>query len=248
MERTIIKIGGASGMGLLSSGHIISRALKDLGFYMTVDREYPSLIKGGSSNVQIEFSTKKVRSLSTKVDIVIALDRQGLLEHIPSIKRGGILIHGYERHAFIPELKKLAKEHHIISKDIHELLAKEKETGAYNEVIFENLIEKEISKAERYSFIFSIVAFKSDKKTLKRIEVLHLRASDYFGKVDRETYAVLLSHTCIEDSLIFAKKLKGIIKHQHIAISQYMPGDSVELIYDKLDVAMKDKKEIDIEV
>lgn len=141
-----------------------------------------------------------------------------------------------------------AKEHHIISKDIHELLAKEKETGAYNEVIFEDLVEKEISKAERYSFLFSIVAFKSDKKTLKRIEVLHLRASDYFGKVDRETYAILLSHTSIEDSLIFAKKLKGIIKHQHIAISQYMPGDSVELIYDKLDVALKDKKEIDIEV
>lgn len=100
-------------MGLLSSGHIISRALKALGFYMTVDREYPSLIKGGSSNVQIEFSTQKVRSLSTRVDIVIALDRQGLLEHIPSIKKGGILIHGYERHAFVPELKKLAKKHGV---------------------------------------------------------------------------------------------------------------------------------------
>jgi len=141
-----------------------------------------------------------------------------------------------------------AKEHNIITKDIHELLAKEKETGAYNEVIFEDLVEKEISKAERYNFLFSIVAFKSNKKTLKRIEMLHLRSSDYFGKVDRETYAILLSHTSIEDSLIFAKKLKGIIKHQHIAISQYMPGDSVELLYDKLDVAMKDEKEIDIEV
>jgi len=113
MERTAVKIAGESGMGLLSSGHIISRTLKHLGFYMTVDRQYPSLIKGGSSNVQIEFSTKKVRSLSTKVDIVVALDRHGLLEHIPSIRRGGILIHGYERHNFIPELKKLAKKHGV---------------------------------------------------------------------------------------------------------------------------------------
>ena len=141
-----------------------------------------------------------------------------------------------------------AKERHLVLKDIHELLAKEKETGAYNEVIFEDFVEKEISKAERYNFIFSVVAFKSDNKTLKRIEMLHLRASDYFGKIDRETYAVLLSHTSIEDSLVFAKKLKSIIEHQHIAISQYMPGDSVELIYDKLHVAIKDKKEIDIEV
>ena len=141
-----------------------------------------------------------------------------------------------------------SKQRHLVLKDIHELLAKEKETGAYNEVIFEDFVEKEISKAERYNFIFSVIAFKSDNKTLKRIEMLHLRASDYFGKIDRETYAVLLSHTSIEDSLVFAKKLKSIIEHQHIAISQYMPGDSVELIYDKLHVAIKDKKEIDIEV
>ncbi len=141
-----------------------------------------------------------------------------------------------------------AKARHLVLKDIHEFLAKERETGAYNEVIFEDLVEKEVNKAERYNFLFSIVAFKSDHKTLKRIEMLHLRASDYFGKIDRETYAVLLSHTSIEDSLVFAKKLKGIVKHQHIAISQYMPGDSVELIYDKLHVAIKDKKEIDIEV
>ncbi|MBA4336155.1 hypothetical protein C0416_00075 [bacterium] len=113
MERTAIKIAGASGMGLLSIGHIISRALKDLGFYMTIDREYPSLIMGGSSNVQIEFGTKKVRSLSNKVDIVVALDRSGLLEHITSIKKGGILIHGYERHNFIPELKNLADKNGV---------------------------------------------------------------------------------------------------------------------------------------
>jgi len=113
MERIAIKIAGASGMGLLSIGHIMSRALKDLGFYMTIDREYPSLIMGGSSNVQIEFGTKKIRSLSNKVDIVVALDRSGLLEHIPSIKKGGILIHGYERHNFIPEFKKLADQNGV---------------------------------------------------------------------------------------------------------------------------------------
>ena len=141
-----------------------------------------------------------------------------------------------------------AKERHLILKDIHELVAKEKETGAYNEIIFEDFVSKEISKAERYSFLFCVVAFKSNTKTLKRIKMLHLRESDCFGKIDRETYAILLSHTSIEDSLIFAKKLKGILKHQHIAISQYMPGDSIELIYDKLNVAIKAKKEIDIEV
>lgn len=113
MDRKIVKIAGESGMGLLSVGHIISRALKDLGYYMAVDREYPSLIKGGYSNVQIEFGTRKVRSLSSKTDVVVALDRHGLTEQIPFIKRGGILIHGYERHNLIPDLKKLAKKHGV---------------------------------------------------------------------------------------------------------------------------------------
>lgn len=110
MKRTIVKVAGESGMGLLSSGHIISKALKRLGFYITSDREYPSLIKGGYSNVQIDFSTEDIRSLSTKVDIVIALDRHGLLNQIDNLKRGGILIHGYERHNFIPELKERTKK------------------------------------------------------------------------------------------------------------------------------------------
>jgi 2-oxoglutarate ferredoxin oxidoreductase subunit alpha len=110
MNRTVIKIAGESGMGLLSVGQIISKALKDLGYYVVSDREFPSLIKGGYSNVQIDFSTDEIRSLSEKVDVVVALDRHGLVEYIDDIKKGGILIHGYERHQLVPELKEKCKK------------------------------------------------------------------------------------------------------------------------------------------
>jgi 2-oxoglutarate ferredoxin oxidoreductase subunit alpha len=113
MERTSIKISGQSGKGLLSSGMIITRALRDMGFHLTSEREYPSLIEGGHSNVQIDFGTKKINSLTEEVDVVVALDRSGLLTHIDNIKKGGILIHGYERHEMIPELKKRAKKRNI---------------------------------------------------------------------------------------------------------------------------------------
>ena len=46
MSRIRIKIAGESGAGLLSAGEIITRALKNMGFYVVADREYPSLIKG----------------------------------------------------------------------------------------------------------------------------------------------------------------------------------------------------------
>jgi len=141
-----------------------------------------------------------------------------------------------------------AKEHHLLVKDVHELLSKEPVTGAYNEVIFEDFIEKEIHRAERYNFLFSIIAFKTNKNNLKKIEQIYLRKSDYFGKIDRETYAVLMTHSTIDGALIYAKKLENILQHQHIAISQYMPGDSVNIIFDKLRIAMQDTKEIDIEV
>lgn len=97
MKRTVVKIAGESGMGLLSVGQIVSNALKDLGYYVVSDREFPSLIKGGYSNVQVDFSTEQIHSLAEKVDIVVALDRHGLVEYIDDIKKGGILIHGYEK-------------------------------------------------------------------------------------------------------------------------------------------------------
>jgi len=141
-----------------------------------------------------------------------------------------------------------AKEHHILLKDVHELLAKEQKSGAYNELVFEDFVEKEIHRAERYNFLFSIVAFKADQKALRRINKEYLRASDYFGKIDETTYAILITHSTIEGSLTYAKKLEKVLHHTHIAISQYMPGDNMEMVYDKLKIALKDKKKIDIEV
>lgn len=110
MQRTTLKVAGESGMGLLSVGRIVAQVLKGMGFYVHSDREYPSLIKGGHSNLQIDFGLKQIRSLSREVDLVIALDRAGLMEYIESIKKGGILVHGYERAHLIKDLHERAKK------------------------------------------------------------------------------------------------------------------------------------------
>lgn len=96
-NRTTIKVAGESGMGIESAGMIIMKALKQLGFYIYGEREFPSLIKGGRANIQINFSTNKVRSLSEKIDIGLGLDREGVLECLDTVKDGGIIIHGFER-------------------------------------------------------------------------------------------------------------------------------------------------------
>jgi 2-oxoglutarate ferredoxin oxidoreductase subunit alpha len=113
MNRTTLKVAGESGMGLLSVGRIVSQVLKQMGFYVHSDREYPSLIKGGHSNLQIDFGVKPIHSLSREIDLVIALDKAGLLEYIDTIKKGGVLVHGYERHNLIKDLHERAAKRDI---------------------------------------------------------------------------------------------------------------------------------------
>ncbi|MFH1012694.1 MAG: 2-oxoacid:acceptor oxidoreductase subunit alpha [Candidatus Peregrinibacteria bacterium] len=113
MKRTVLKVTGESGMGLLSIGRIVAKVLKDMGYHVHADREYPSLIKGGHSSLQIDFGLDPLHSLSTEVDLVIALDRPGLLEYVDTVKKGGVLVHGYERHHLIKGLHEKAKKRGI---------------------------------------------------------------------------------------------------------------------------------------
>lgn len=113
MKRTVLKVAGESGMGLLSVGRIVAKVLKDMGFYVHSDREYPSLIKGGHSNLQIDFGAQPINCLSEQVDLVIALDLAGLMEYIETIKPGGILLHGYDRHHLIKKLQQKAEERQV---------------------------------------------------------------------------------------------------------------------------------------
>jgi 2-oxoglutarate ferredoxin oxidoreductase subunit alpha len=111
--RSTIKIAGESGSGLVSTGDIFMKALKKKGFYLNADREYPSLIKGGHANYQIDFSLKPIRSLSSDVDVVLAIDRTGLKEYVGRVKEGGILIHGDERHHLMPDILEIAKNRRV---------------------------------------------------------------------------------------------------------------------------------------
>jgi len=125
-----------------------------------------------------------------------------------------------------------AKEHHIIFRDLKKLLEKEEQTGAYNEIVFEDFVEKEISRAQRYKYVFSIIAFNAQSEVLKKLDLDFIRSSDYFGKIDTDTYAILLTHSGVKESTIFANKLVENINH--IAIAQYTTGDNKEMLYDKL--------------
>ena len=114
LNRTVIKIAGEQGMGIDSTGLIVMKTLKNMGFWVYGEREFNSLIKGGRSSIQINFSNQKVRGLSEKIDIGLGVDREGVLECLETVKPGGVLIHGFERwQKAIKNLPKLAKEKNL---------------------------------------------------------------------------------------------------------------------------------------
>jgi len=110
----VVKIAGESGTGIESIGMVAMKSLKDLGYYIFADREFPSLIKGGIANYQINFSNKPIYALSRNYHIGVAVDRQGLQNCLETIKPGGLIINGFESwNKTFPNLDQLSDEKKI---------------------------------------------------------------------------------------------------------------------------------------
>ncbi len=92
-HRFTIKIAGAAGQGIKSSGIIISKALKRLGYYNFGYTEYPSLIRGGHNVYQIEVSSNPIASISKDTDVLLALNKESIDLHINEFDQdGGVMI------------------------------------------------------------------------------------------------------------------------------------------------------------
>ncbi|MBN2815586.1 MAG: cation:proton antiporter [Campylobacterales bacterium] len=141
-----------------------------------------------------------------------------------------------------------ADEHHIAISDVKEIFQKEPLTKAYNEIIFEDLIENEIERASRYNQQFVIVAFHATSTTAHAVGSSMVRKGDYFGKLDAYTYAILMPHTSLEDILGFSQRLELATNNASLSIAQYMPNDTKELIYEKLFSGFAHKNKIAIEI
>lgn len=114
MKRLKIRVVGHSGYGgLLSTGSIIAKALEKLGFYVVADREYPSLIKGGTSCFTINASHEPINSLSNTPEILVAIDKTCLVHYFHTLADGGTLVHGYERLSGITDILEAAVERNI---------------------------------------------------------------------------------------------------------------------------------------
>ncbi len=152
MNRFCIKVAGASGGGLLSTGEIIVNALKNMGFYVVADREYPSLITGGHACFTINISDAPIHSLREKADVLMAMDNFSINAYTDSLKDDGVLVHGSGR--IISAKESLAKaeerEIKIVSDDARVIAQKEGGSSLMKNVVLIGMLWKTLGFDYRF--------------------------------------------------------------------------------------------------
>jgi len=110
MNRYSILIAWESGSWLVAVWEIMMKALIKESYYVVADREYPSLIRGWHACYKLQFSDAPISGLTKENDMLICVDRVGLMNYYQDLKLWWILIHGDERHDMMENICNTIKE------------------------------------------------------------------------------------------------------------------------------------------
>ncbi len=78
-------IGGAQGLGVDTSANLFGSAVAKAGYYIYGNREYYSNIKGRHSYFNVVMSNRPPRSISEKVNILVAFDSETVFQHFTGV-------------------------------------------------------------------------------------------------------------------------------------------------------------------
>lgn len=112
-NRFSVKFGGQSGQGINTLGELLAKGIKNSGYKIFANREYPSLIKGGIASYQIDFSDTEVLSSSRYTHILSCLESDSIHEYIQMVNKGGILVHSTDPLEFTKEEKEYIEKKKI---------------------------------------------------------------------------------------------------------------------------------------
>jgi len=95
-----IMVGGEAGQGIQSVGTILARTISNGGLNIFADQDYESRVRGGHNFFRIRISDVEILSLSEKLDILIALNKETIELHSNELKSDGVIIHDQEQTKF----------------------------------------------------------------------------------------------------------------------------------------------------
>ncbi|HZW58116.1 MAG TPA: 2-oxoacid:acceptor oxidoreductase subunit alpha [Nitrososphaerales archaeon] len=99
-----VRIGGAAGDGVSSTGEILARTCSRSGLHVYGLNSYQSAIRGGHVWFQVRGSSNKVTSQGDNLDVLIALNSETGEIHSPLISSGGVVIYDKDKVKFSPNL------------------------------------------------------------------------------------------------------------------------------------------------
>jgi 2-oxoglutarate ferredoxin oxidoreductase subunit alpha len=88
-----IKIGGEAGQGIQTIGEALGRVFTRVGYQVFSHQDYESRVRGGHNFFQIRISDKPLAAPRANVDILVALDRESIVQHERELSGGGRIIY-----------------------------------------------------------------------------------------------------------------------------------------------------------
>ena len=95
-----ILIGGAAGDGINEAGLIVGRLFSQLGYFVYMYYDYPSLIRGGHNFVILRASDRKIAAHRDRVDAILALNQDTINFHRDRLKDNTIIIYDPKKAKF----------------------------------------------------------------------------------------------------------------------------------------------------
>jgi 2-oxoglutarate ferredoxin oxidoreductase subunit alpha len=87
-----IRIGGEAGQGIQSISSIIARTFVRHDFYVFINQDVASRIRGGHNFDQVRISADPVHAVADKVHILIALDKETTRQDVDCLTDNGVLL------------------------------------------------------------------------------------------------------------------------------------------------------------
>ncbi|MCL4411542.1 2-oxoacid:acceptor oxidoreductase subunit alpha [Candidatus Marsarchaeota archaeon] len=92
-ESVSVRIGGANGDGIDSTGQLLARLLGHSGLHVFAYRGYQSVIRGGNVWQQVRASPDKLYSYGDSIDVLIALTKDSLESNMRLVAKNGIVVY-----------------------------------------------------------------------------------------------------------------------------------------------------------
>lgn len=91
----IIRFGGEGGEGVISSGDMVAQAAVRSGLDVLTFKTFPAEIKGGYAMIQIRFSTEKILSEGSGINVMVAFNKEALDNNRSNLKEGTVLVYDF---------------------------------------------------------------------------------------------------------------------------------------------------------